>query len=190
MTARVTRPGAGVALAMIVLIVTAIGSGRVTSVGALSQVRHGVGPSVRRPSISGTRGLCQIAYSVDRLTMSRSKPLNRETFTVPAKVVVAKSSRVQAAARALCALPPLPKGVLSCPMDLGVEYTFHFTVVGATGNETADPVVLDASGCETVKGLGTTRWVATSPSFWPVLGNALGIARATQKTFAGVLVAS
>lgn len=142
----------------------------------------GAGPGLIRPFAKAGVDLCQIASTVTRLTAVRSKPLNAERFSFPARVTVTKSADVRAAARALCALPTMPAGVM-CPLDLGVDYTLRFSAA----TEAVEPVTLDVSGCESVKGLGASRWVARSPNFWREFGSALGLHAATRATFVGTL---
>lgn len=140
------------------------------------------GVQVVRPWVGGTVDLCQVATKVTWLSVTRSKPLNVERFSFPARVTVTKSADVRAAARALCALPTMPAGVM-CPLDLGVDYTLRFSAA----TEAVEPVTLDVSGCESVKGLGASRWVARSPNFWREFGSALGLHAATRATFVGIL---
>lgn len=190
MTATTSRRAAGAALALAVAVAPLIGVVGAAAVGVASRGGVHSRPTLREPSLRGAKGLCEIAYDVNRLTVTRSKPLNPETFTFPATVVVSSASQVQAAARALCALPVMPKGVFSCPMDLGVVYTLRFAVSDGSSATQADPVTLDASGCETVRGLGATRWAATAPGFWRLLGDAMGLRSASRETFAGSLTSS
>jgi hypothetical protein len=184
---RVGRRAVGLALAMMAAIAPVMGGVGASAAGAVSRGGPRTLSSLRAPSLRGAEGLCQIAYQVNRLTVTRSKPLNPETFAFPATVEVSKASQVQAAARALCALPAMPKGVFSCPMDLGVVYTLRFAVSDRSGVKYVEPVTIDASGCETVRGLGATRWAATAPSFWRLLGDSLGLRSASRLTFAGSL---
>lgn len=84
---------------------------------------------------------------------------------------VTKMRRVQ---RALCALPKQPHGIYFCPVDLGISYRLRFH----SARGVLPAVTAEATGCELVSGLGkATRWVATSPRFWPTLRRAIGIAR-------------
>ncbi len=129
--------------------------------------------------------MCQVAYDVNQLTISRSQPLNPETFTFPALVKVKKVPNVQSIARALCALPLGPTGVISCPADWGVNYTFQFSVTDGSSVQLVSPVTVDATGCEIVQGLEESRSVLTAPSFWRIVGNAMGLKSATGTTFGG-----
>jgi hypothetical protein len=71
-------------------------------------------------------------------------------------------------------------GVMSCVIDLGIYYRLGFTAANAT----FPTVVVGATGCQTVRGIGPTRWVADS-SFWRRLGNAMGLKTPTYATFRG-----
>jgi hypothetical protein len=81
----------------------------------------------------------------------------------------AKMRRVQ---RALCALPKPRAGVYHCPADVGISYRLRY--YGPHGVLPA--VTADATGCQTVTGLGNAaRWAAESPGFWPALERAIGL---------------
>lgn len=75
----------------------------------------------------------------------------------------------------------MPSGVLFCPADFGIVYHLVFF----SGARRLPPVSIDATGCETVRGLGVTRWVARSPGFWRTLGTALHLATPGYATFRG-----
>lgn len=179
----------GAAAAVLVIAVSSsvavVAASGVTAPDAPTSVT-GAGSGLIRPFAKAGVDLCQIASIVTRVNVTRSKPLNAERFSFPARVTVTKVADVRAAARALCALPTMPAGVVSCPADLGVDYTLRFSAAA----EAAEPVTLDVSGCETVRGLGTSRWVARSPNFWREFGSALGLHAATRATFVGTLTSS
>ena len=127
--------------------------------------------------------LCAQISTVDRLVVKRIKtiPQNQIHFSFPVTVTVQSPVAAQKAARIVCALPPMPNGVISCPDDLGITYRLTFY-------QQAVPyprVVVDATGCETVSGLVRTRWVIRSPKFWPELGEIMGLKGATWATFRG-----
>ncbi|HEY5265524.1 MAG TPA: hypothetical protein VIJ40_01795 [Acidimicrobiales bacterium] len=176
------------ALAIAVVAVTGIG-GEATTVGAsIAKSDQGtidLSSSGLQPATVVTEGLCQVAYDVNRLSISRSKPLNPETFTFPALFKVNKALNVQSIARALCALPLGPTGVINCPADWGVNYTFQFSVTDGSSVQLVSPVTVDAAGCETVQGLDGGRSVSTAPSFWRIVGNSMGLKSATGTTFSG-----
>lgn len=104
----------------------------------------------------------------------QSKPLPR---TVP-RITVRDRAKARALARAVCGLPALPHGVLSCPINVGGGYQLVFTASGRT----LRPVTVGATGCESVAGAGTaragsvpTRWVARTPGFWTAFAHLTGI---------------
>jgi hypothetical protein len=132
---------------------------------------------------SGGSGLCASPQSVQRLSIRRinSLPQNHEHFTFPAHVNVDDPGKARAVAQAACKLPPIPQRAMSCPADLGITYTLNFMLGG-----TKDPAVtIEATDCQDVKGLGRTRWVARTPAFWSVLGQAMGIPHASNAAFRG-----
>ena len=134
-------------------------------------------------TVSGGSGLCATTQSVQRLSIRRtnSLPQNHEHFTFPAHVNIGDPGTVRAVAKAVCDLPPMPLGGFSCPADWGITYTLSF-VAGGTNSPA---VTIDATDCQTVRGLGRVRWVARTPAFWPMLGQAMNIPHADAATFRG-----
>lgn len=149
------------------------------------------------PRVVALFALCQFTFSdrVAKVTVTRSKPLNPEHFTFPARTRGTKPALVRALAHALCALPKMPAGVQACPADWGVTYSLNFTLPKPTssvvvGGDFISPVAVQATGCLVVKGLGGTRWAMSRSKLFSVLGTAIGLQHATQSTFAGELVTS
>jgi hypothetical protein len=140
-----------------------------------------------RPDVANRISVCSLVTSVNRLTVTRNRPLNHETFTFPATVKSTNTSRIRALAKALCALPVIPTGVIACPADLGVRYTLNFGSSTAKTPSPINPVIVASTGCQFVTGISRTRWVERTPAFWPVLGAAIGLPRATEATFRGKL---
>jgi hypothetical protein len=136
-------------------------------------------------TVSGGSGLCANTQSVQRLSIRRinSLPQNHEHFTFPAHVNVGDPGKARAVAQAACKLPPMPPGGFSCPADWGITYTLNFML----GGKKFPAVTIDATDCQEVKGLGRTRWVARTPAFWSVLGQAMGIPHASNAAFRGSL---
>jgi hypothetical protein len=100
----------------------------------------------------------------------------------PDQVTVTSPARTQAVARALCALPPMPRGVFNCPALLvGTTYLLRFTA----GGRQLPPVTIEATGCEVVTGVGPARWAATSPGFWRVLATAAHLSPPGWSAFGG-----
>ena len=107
-------------------------------------------------------------------------PRNGIHFSFPVVTAVTEVASARDVAKVVCALPRIPMGVMSCVIDLGIYYRLGFTAANAT----FPTVVVGATGCQTVRGIGPTRWVADS-SFWRRLGNAMGLKTPTYATFRG-----
>lgn len=127
--------------------------------------------------------LCQNTGAVTSLRISRI-PANghvpQEQAVFPGQVTVASPVQARAVARALCALPAMPHGILSCPaMFPGTSYQLSFTAASLRFSA----VTVDATGCEAVTGAGPVRR-ALDPGFWRVLSVAAGISPPGQSAFA------
>ena len=87
---------------------------------------------------------------MDTLTVSRDNawPVHHSRF--PQRVVVSRPQQARAVARAVCALPRMPRGPLACPADWGASYRLEFA---AAGRRFA-VVTVQASGCRRVSGAG------------------------------------
>lgn len=133
----------------------------------------------------GPGALCQATGTLTGLQIVRVgliAPRPRQVV-VPATAAVGSPDEVRAVARALCALPVMPKAVFHCPAEYtGTTYRLNFTA----GGQRLRPVELQATGCETVTGLGPVRWAAESPGFWPVLSGAVGITPPGSSGFSGL----
>jgi hypothetical protein len=114
--------------------------------------------------------LCANVSHLDTLVVSLGGVLGRSHLptALPAGITVRDPVRVRMVAAALCALPAVAPGVVNCPVDLGVGYRLVF----AAGGRAYPPVLLRASGCRTVSGLGPAR--DTSAAFWTLLARELG----------------
>jgi len=145
----------------------------------------GAGGNPKSPPAPTTRArvLCQAVPHLDLLVVRRTDafPQNHFRFSFPPVVTVSDPARVRDAGTALCALPKMPKGVFNCPADFGIDYHLTFSAAGRSFRT----VIVDATGCQQVQGLGPTRWVARSPSFWQLLGEAMGLSNPTNATFSG-----
>jgi hypothetical protein len=102
--------------------------------------------------------------------------------TFPSPGVAMTSARARSVARALCALPQTKRGVFSCPLGLpGTTYLLRFTADGRQ----LSPVVVQATGCEAVSGVGSPRWAISSPGFWRTLAEAAGLSPPGRAAFSG-----
>ncbi len=88
-------------------------------------------------------------------------------------ITIAERGRAVALARAICALPEMPRGVMSCPVDVGGG----FLLVFSAGEVRLPAVTIRSSGCESVLGasLGRPRWIPASPGFWVTFSRLTGI---------------
>ncbi len=159
------------------LLVVALGLTACGSAASSTQPK----PSSR--SAPSATALGRALGRLDRLVVLRRDafPQNHVRFSFPARVTVSDPGAVQAVARALLALPPMPSGAFAVPIDLGITYRLIF----ATAHGQLPAIEVDATGAETVRGLGRTRWVARSPGFWITLGKALGLASPGNGAFRG-----
>jgi hypothetical protein len=83
--------------------------------------------------------------------------------------VVTSPSRTRTLARALCALPKMPRTPMSCPALFAGSYQLSFTAAGRK----LPVVTIQQSGCQLVTGLGAVRR-ADSPAFWALLAKIAG----------------
>jgi len=125
------------------------------------------------PRSSGGPGLCSEQASVTRLVVSRASalPRNHLHFAFPAGITVRSPAQARAVAAAVCGLPVMPRGPMSCPADWGLSYRLSF----AAGTKGFPVVTVAAGGCAAVTGAGPVRWTARSPRFWTVLAQAMRV---------------
>jgi hypothetical protein len=99
-------------------------------------------------------------------------------FRFPRVVVSRDDSRIRQIAKTLCSLRRLNDAgkFVACPADVGISYVLQFS----TATERLAPVRIDATGCESVTGIGGSRWLLSSPGFWPLLGAAMGLTPSEQ----------
>jgi hypothetical protein len=114
--------------------------------------------------------VCANVSHLDTLVVSLTGVLERSRMpaVLPAGFTLRDPARVQAVAAALCALPAMPGGPVNCPADFGGAYRLVFAAAG----QAYPPVLIKATGCRTVSGLGPAR--ATSGAFWVLLARELG----------------
>ena len=131
----------------------------------------------------GGPALCRSAGAPTRLRVVRRDafPQNHVRFTFPARRLVSDPARVGDVVNALCSLPAMPRGVFNCPMDWGITYRLRFTGPHAR----FAPVTVSATGCLTVQGLGSPRWLMRSPRFWPTLARAMDVPGPAYATLRG-----
>jgi hypothetical protein len=125
------------------------------------------------PASAGSAALCSKQAAVTRLVVSRvsALPQNHLHFAFPAGVTVSSPARARAMVKAVCGLPLMPHGPMSCPADLGLSYRLSF----AAGSRSFPVVTVSTGGCGGVAGTGPVRWTARSPGFWTVLAHGMGV---------------
>ncbi len=187
MMTRSQRLGAmrrGLLATMVAGVLTAVAAcGTVTS-GPAGSPSTGAGSTAGTPATASTSPapavsgsvpanaapLCANVAHLDTLVVSvtRVSEQSHPPVVLPTGITVRDPARVQAVAAALCALPAVGPGPVSCPADFGSAYRLVF----AAGGQPYPPVLIKATGCRTVSGLGPVR--ATSAAFWIVLARELG----------------
>jgi hypothetical protein len=180
-------PGAAAALLSIALgpillaacgSVPAPGSGAASGTSGAAVSPAGAASPSPSPSPSSSPGTGQVALCRDagtvtslRIVRAPGPRIPQEQAVFPGQVTVTSPAHAQEVARALCALPAMPHGLMSCPaMFPGSTYQLTFTADG----QQLPPVHLDATGCEIVTGAGPVRR-AISPEFWRLLAAVAGV---------------
>ena len=106
--------------------------------------------------------LCREIPKLTRMTVTRTpwppQP-NHAREVLPTGFTIRNAATVQRIATILCALPAMPRGVMSCPDLVGGSFRLFFTAPGkAIGS-----VGVQYSGCRVVSGLGPARtWVSSA----------------------------
>jgi hypothetical protein len=110
--------------------------------------------------------LCRDLPNLTRVTVSRTTSLHvlEPAMVLPRGFTVRKPHLVRGLAAALCGLPKMPRGPVSCPAQFGGSLRLAF----AAGGRPFRPVIVQMSGCRVVSGLGPARTVP-SAAFWPTL---------------------
>ncbi len=124
-----------------------------------------VRPSRPRPAGSSSSGPASCAYWRAASGRSPRAPFRPRIGSRPGTFrTVTNPGEVHGLARALCALPKMPRGPLPCPAQFPGSYQFYFTADGLR----LPVVVVQESGCRAVTGLGPVRR-ADQPAFWRLL---------------------
>jgi hypothetical protein len=168
---------AGLALAGLAL--AACGSQQAATTSSATQATS---PAATRSPAQPGRTLCSDVPALTRLVVTRvvELPQNHLHFAVPAGVTISDPATVRDVARAVCGLPVMPHGVMSCPADWGVTYRLSF----AAGRGGFPVVTAAAGGCGWVSGAGPVRRAA-STGFWTELARALGVPHPSNSALQG-----
>jgi hypothetical protein len=154
------------------------------TVAGSSPAAAGSSPAASPGATATQVALCRDTASVTGLEIVRDQVVRVPVLQIgfPNQVTITSPVGARAVARALCALPLMPRGVFHCPALLfGTTYLLRFTA----GGRRLPAVTIEATGCEVVTGVGPNRWVATSPGFWRVLGTAAHLRPPGQSVFSG-----
>jgi hypothetical protein len=115
--------------------------------------------------------LCANPAAVGRVVVRRTAVIYHTQpghVQPPAQTTVTAAAKARALAKALCALPRTPKGIIACPAVLDGLYKLSFTVDGRL----LPLVTIRPTSCGTVTGLGPARSAAASPRLWTTLAQA------------------
>lgn len=164
-------------------------TGNTGSAGGTGSAGSGAGgagrtvvPGTATPSPAGTATtavrVCADPAAVQSVVVTRIPGLTEPGPPKPGPAVrpsitISNRGRAVGLARVICALPEMPRGVLSCPIDIGGGYDLVFHI----SDLRMPTVTIRASGCEMVQGAsqGRPRWIPASPGFWPAFSRLTGI---------------
>jgi hypothetical protein len=167
------------------LIASAIllGAGLAACGGSGAGARQRAVPDATPPG-ADTPSLCVQVSNISSLVVDRRDaiPANHFSFSFPSAVRVAERASARAVATAVCHLPAVPSGAINCPADFGITYSLTFSRLHGASLR---PVVIEATGCQTVSGAGGTRWLLTTIGFWTTLGRAMRLPQPSEATFRG-----
>jgi hypothetical protein len=171
MVRRVRPLGAALGAIAVGAMVTLAACG---SQGAAGRSAAASGPGTA--SLAGGRepagvALCRDIPQLTSVVVSRTAALHElePGVVLPRGTTIREPRPVRALATALCALPKVPRGPVSCPAQFRGSLRFAF----AARERAFPPVTVQVSGCRLVTGLGPAR-TARSAAFWRTLGKDLG----------------
>jgi hypothetical protein len=99
---------------------------------------------------------------------------------LPRGITILAPGQVRDLATALCELPKMPPGPVTCPAEFGSSVRFGFAARGRP----FPPVTVQASGCRVVTGLGPAR-TASSAAFWRTLSEDLALSSSQSTSRSG-----
>ena len=155
------------------------------SQAAAGQSASAGGPGTA-PAPGGTApagvALCRDIPHLTRVAVSRTMAFRaaQPRLILPRGITIVEPGRVRGLAAALCGLPKMPAGPVTCPAQFGGSLRFEF----AAGGRPFPSVTAQVSGCRVVAGLGPDR-TARSPAFWHTLAQDTGLSSAPSPSQSG-----
>jgi hypothetical protein len=139
--------------------------------GSQSGSSGGMGAAPGGRAVAGV-ALCTDIPHLTSVVVSRTAALRafEPGLILPRGITIVEPGVVRGLAAALCGLPRMPRGPVSCPAQFRDSLRFAF----AAGGRLFPLVTVQVSGCQVVTGLGPAR-SARSAAFWRTLGMDLGL---------------
>jgi len=157
----------------------------VSALSASAPPGSGSSPTATGSAPSSQAALCRGSEAVTGLDIVRDhgpRVPQQPQIAFPNQVTVSSPDSARSVARAVCALPSMPHGVINCPaLFPWTTYQLRFTVDGRP----LPAVTIEATGCEAVTGAGPVRRADTSPGFWRVLAMAGDVTPPGRSAFSG-----
>jgi len=164
-----SRAGLATAAVGIVITLAACGS-QVAASQSASTDTPGAAPAPGGGVVTGVP-LCRDIPQLTSVVVSRTVGFRAQKgSTLPRGITIVEPGRVRNLAAALCGLPKMPRGLMTCAAGFGGSLRFGF----AAGGRPFPPVTVQAGACRVVTGLGLAR-TARSPAFWRTLSEDLGL---------------
>ena len=160
-------------------LATAAVSALITLAACGSQVSASQSASTDTPGAALTPGggavtgvaLCRDIPELTSVVVSRTMGFRAQKgSTLPRGKTIVEPGLVRNLAAALCGLPKMPHGLMTCAAGFGGSLRFGF----AAGGRPFPPVTVQANACRIVTGLGPAR-TARSPAFWHTLSEDLSL---------------
>jgi hypothetical protein len=162
---------AALATAAVGAFITLAACGSQVTVGqSASTDGLGAAPTPGSKAVAGA-ALCRDIPQLTSVVVTHTKGFRAQKGSIlPRGMTIVEPRLVRSLAAALCGLPKMPPGLMTCAAGFGGSLRFGF----AAGGRRFPPVTVQASGCRVVIGLGPAR-AARSTAFWHTLSEDLGL---------------
>ncbi len=142
--------------------------------------RSGRGTTRGGKALAGV-ALCRDIPELTSVVVTHTKGFRPQKGSIlPRGITIAEPRLVRILAAALCGLPKMPPGLMTCAAGFGGSLRFGF----AAGGRPFPPVTVQASSCRVVTGLGPAR-TARSTAFWRTLSEDLGLSSPRRTSRSG-----